>query len=841
MGLDRLAWRTLAARPLRSLLTTLGIALGVGVLAASLAMSAGIDAAIGRTVRDVVGSADLRVSAFLERGLSDATVETIRGTTGVEVVAPTIEQRTFLAPGSPGTATGARDAVTVVGIDPVAWSRLHELELVGGARLARPDEPSALVTESLADADGYVLGSELGIQGAGGLTSLRVIGIIAGPGPVAGAAGRTVIVPLAIARSTFGLDGVTRVDIGLAEGTTPSSVTSALADRLTTEPYVVASPGDLAAGLRASTADFQATTALVAAIVLFVGSFLIVNTLSMTVGERAREVGLLRAAGATRAQVVRFVLAGALVLGIVGSALGLVVGVLLGSLMAGSVRALTGFPAEVEGLDAGSLAVAFLVGVAITLAGATEPAVRAARISPVEALRARLDLPAVRRAQLRWLAALFLAVAVIALLAWPPAAGTTGADRALAVYAVLLGATLATPFLLPPLARVLGRPVAGMLRLEERLARGSLARDRSRTALTLGSLVVGLAMIVALGWTAQAARNAATAWLADVVPGDAIVTSIRPIAADEPVDVRATLGAVDGVATVTPIATFDLAIRGVRFDAAAIVGADFLEDGRLTFVSGERTPALRAIDAGGSAILPRIAADRLGLGAGDTISLALGPGRTLDLEVAGVVSRSLPGGGGEAILVGWGDASTAIGITGADVFAVRFEDDAGAGAFDALAAASRGLALEANPLERVQGAVTDALGRVFGLFDALALVAVLVAGLGIVNTLAMGVVERVREIGVLRAIGMTRRQASRMVVVEAAILGLVGAVLGAVVGLAVGLVLLVLSGGFAASAGIPWGSIAVAAILGLAGPAIAAWYPSRLASGVSIVRALKFE
>ena len=839
MGLDRLAWRILAARPLRTLLTTLGVALGVGVLSSSLAMSAGIEAAVDRTVRDVVGSADLRVAAFLEGGLSEATVEAIRMTDGIEVAAPSIERRTFL--GAPVTSAGAeaREAVTVVGIEPVAWSRLHELELVAGARLARIDEPSALITESLAEADGYILGSELRIQGHDQPTTLRVIGIIAGPGPVAGAAGRAVIVPVDVARSAFGLEGVTRVDIGLADGVSARDVAERLAERLTLEPYVLSSPADLAEGLRASTADFQATTALVAAIVLFVGSFLIVNTLSMTVGERAREVGLLRAAGATRAQVVRFVLAGALVIGIAGSAFGLVLGLLLGSLMAGSVRALTGFPAEVSSLNAGSLAVAFLVGVAITIAGAVEPAIQAARISPVEALRARLDLPATRRARLGWLALVFVAVAILALLAWPPAAGATGADRALGVYAVLLAATLATPFVLPPLARILGSPLAAFVRLEERLARGSLARDRSRTALTLGALVVGLAMIVALGWTAQAARNAATAWLADVVPGDEVVTSIRPIGPGEAI--RGQLAAIEGVRSVTPIATFDLAIRGLRFDAAAIVGADFLADGRLTFIDGERAAALRALDVGGAAILPLPAAERLGLGVGDTISLALGAGTTLDLRVVGVVERSIPGDGGEAILVGWRDASGPIGVPSADVFAVRFEDGAGPAAREALETAARDAALEANPLSRVQGAVTDALGRVFGLFDALALVAVLVAALGIVNTLAMGVVERVHEIGVLRAIGMTRRQASRMVVVEATILGLVGAVLGAVVGLGVGAVLLFLSGGLVASAGLPWASIAIAAVLGLAGPAIAAWYPSRLASRVSIVRALKFE
>ncbi len=839
MGLDRLAWRTLRARPLRTFLTILGVALGVGVLSASLAMSAGIDAAVDRTVRDVVGSADLRVDAFLEGGLSDATVEAIRETEGVEVIAPTIEKRTYLVAGTAGSAGGARDAVTIVGIDPVAYSRLHDLDLVAGARLARTDEPSALITESLAAADGYLLGSELTIQGAGEPVRLRVIGIVAGPGSLAGSAGRTVIVPLEIARSAFALDGVSRVDIGLASGATVADVTTALAVRLTTEPYILASPADLAAGLRASTADFQATTALVAAIVLFVGSFLIVNTISMTVGERAREVGLLRAAGATRFQVIRFVLVGALALGVAGSALGLLLGVFLGSLMAGSVRAFTGFSAEVVGLDASSLVIALLVGVTITLAGAVEPALRAARISPVEALRARLDLPWVRRARLGWLALVFIAVAFLALLVWPPAASAAGADRAMVVYAVLLAATLATPFLLPPMARILGSPLGAVLRLEERLARGSLARDRSRAALTLGSLVVGLAMIVALGWTAQAARNAATAWLADVVPGDSVVSSIRPIAPAE--GVGATLADVPGVRSVTPIATFDLAIRGIRFDAAAVVGMDILADGRLTFVEGDRVAALRALDAGGATILPKTVASRLGVRTGETITLALGGGSILELRVAGLVERSLPGGGGEAILVGWPDASGPIGIAGADVFAVRFEDGAGASAQTALEETARGLALEATPLSEIQGAVTDALGRIFGLFDALALVAVLIATLGIVNTLTMGVVERVREIGVLRAIGMTRGQASRMVVVEATVLGLVGAVLGAGVGLSIGFLMLVLSGGVQPSAGLPWASMGIAAVLGLAGAAIAAWYPSRLASRVSIVSALKFE
>jgi len=367
MGINRLAWRTLAARPVRTFLTMLGVALGVGVLSASLTLGAGLNAAIDRTVRDVVGSADLRVSAFLERGLSDATVDAIRGTAGVDIIAPTVERRTFLVQ-VPGTTPGG--AVTIVGIDPGPYGQLHPFDLVTGALLIRPDEPSAIISETLAEADGYGIGSELTVQGVGAPAHLRVIGIAAGPGPVAGAAGRTVFVPVQTARDIFGLAGVSRVDIGLGDGTSAAIAADRLADRLTTEPYVLSSPADLAAGLRASTADFQATLAMLAAIVLFVGSFLIVNTLSMTVSERAREVGLLRAAGATRRQVVRFVLAGAAAIGIVGSAIGLAAGAALGLIMAGSIRALTGFAPEVEGLSAGSLVLAFSVGLGITVAAA---------------------------------------------------------------------------------------------------------------------------------------------------------------------------------------------------------------------------------------------------------------------------------------------------------------------------------------------------------------------------------------------------------------------------------------------------------------------------------------
>jgi putative ABC transport system permease protein len=833
MGLNRLAWRMLAARPLRTLLTIAGIGLGVGVLAASLTLGAALDASIDRTVRDIVGHADLRVSAFLEQGLSNASLKTISSTPGVATTAAAIEHRTFL-----DSQTGdPQAAVTVLGVNPATYPQVHDLALVAGSGFTPNNEPVALVTQELAEHDHYTVGSPITLLGGGGEQQLRVVGILAGSGGVAGS-GRTVLVPISIARDVFQLSGATRVDIRLDPGADPGTVAKALADQMK-EPYVLSSPSDIAAGLRASAASFQGTAALIAAIVLFVGTFLIVNTLSMTIGERAREVGLLRMAGSTRGQVVRFVFSGAVVLGVVGSGLGVTIGSAFAYFLAATVSAATGVTAIVTSIDGPSALTSGAVGLGITILAAIEPALRAARISPFEAMRARFDLPSARAGRLGWIALVFVLVAVLALVAWPPAIAGAGAQRALLVYAVLLVATLLTPFFMRPMARLLGLPVSLVLRLEERLARGSLARDRSRTALTLGSLVVGLAMVVALGWSAQAARASANAWLQGVIPGDEVVSSIRPIGPDE--GIQEALAQQPGVARVTPIGTFDVAYRGFRLDAAAVVGADMLADGRLTTVTGDRSAALSGLDAGGTVILPEAIARRLGLEVGNTMSLLLAKGGQLDLRVTAVVERSIPATSGEAILVSWRDATDALGLVGADAYAVRFTPGASQSDRDNLSATATQYALEASPIAKIQGAVNDALSRVFGLFDVLAIIAVIVAALGIVNTLTMSVLERVRELGVLRAIGMSRRQAFRMVVVEAWVLGIVGVVLGAVVGVGVGVVMLAMGGTLAPVAGIPWAPIEVAAVLGLVLPIVAAIYPSRMAARVSIVQALQFE
>lgn len=840
-GLFPLGWRSLAARPVRTALTVLGIALGVAVLASAIATSEGIDGAISRTVTAVAGRADLSITAFDESGLSEGSVAAVSALPGVRVAAPSIQRRTYLVPALTA-APGEQAPVAVLGVDPVLDPKVRDLEVVRGSGLVRPDEPSALISETLAAATGLDVGSPLDLYGAADAPPaaghFRVVGILRGDGPVVGASGRVVVIPIAQAQALFSMPGVSGIDLVLQPDADPAAVTAGLRSAVQ-EPYVLSTPADLAASLRASTEDFRATMALIAAVALFVGAFLIFNTLSMTVSERVREVGLIRAAGATRRQIGWMVLAQAILLGIVGSALGLALGLLLAAFVSGFVGGAFGLRTVLQLSLTGWLTV-IGVGLLVTVSAALEPAARATRIPPIEALRARGEPGIEGRARLRWLIVVAVVVGLVGILLWPRGPMDPGLVRPLSVYGLMLAATLLVPFVLRPLARLAGLPFALTARVEERLARGALRRDRSRTALTVGALVVGIGLVVAVSTVAIDARRTATAWLAGVIPGDELITAITPVAIDESGPIPE-LAAVAGVERVSPLASFGVAYRGLRLDAAAVNGSDLAADGRLTFVAGDRAAALAAIDAGGSVILPKAQADRLGLGLGSTMTLAGPGGPGASLRVVGIVEHGLPGKGGEAIIVGWSDATSRFGVTGADALAVRFDPSAGSSVRTAVDEVARRLGLQPVPLAQVQGAVTDALDRVFGLFDALAIVAVVVAALGIVNTLWMDVAERVREIGILRAAGMTRRQVGRMVVVQAGIIGTVGAVLGIVTGLVAATVMLALTNGTLAPPDLAPQPLILAVVLGLGLAMLAAYYPARVAGRLPIVRAVRLE
>jgi putative ABC transport system permease protein len=838
----------------RSFLTIAGVALGVAVLFASLSAGATMDAAVDRAAADEMGRAVLRVQALEERGLSSVAVHVAEQAVGVSVAAPALERKTYLAVSPNQTASARLPApVTVLGIDPVREIALHDMPLASGRLLTATDGQSALICETMAAQERLAVGDSISLNGtvAAGPQPFRIVGIVQGDAPVPDAGGRLVFVPLGSAQTLFGTTGITRVDLGAQAGTSVDALTDELEKTINSEPYLLSRQADLAGSLRAETADFRSALLLVAAVVLFAGAFLIFNTLSMTVSERAREVGLLRAAGTTRSQVMSFVLLQALLLGVAGSVLGVLGGMCLAGLSLSWVQSAGPIALAAPAISAASIAIAIVVGLLVTLAAALEPAWRASRIPPVEALRRGPAAGVAGPARLRWLFLIFGVLGVAALAIWPGssggavgtggvAAGGSGMWGPLAVYGLFFLAVLLVPLLLGPLLRVAGIPFR-VFRNEERLARSSLARDPSRTALTAGALVVGLAMVVALGTAAQNVHKIGTAWLAETIPGSEVLTSIRPVSTTDPI--RAELAAMPGVRSVSPIGLFGVPYQGVRQEAAAIVGRDYLADGRLVFVSdgGDRTAALTALDAGGSVVLPESLADQGGIHVGDELTFATGPS-SARLRVAGIVAHSIPAGSQEAILVGWPDATDLFGVAGADFYAVRYASGQESSSRGALDAAALQYAFEPNSLDRVQGTLGDALDRIFRLLDGLALIAVLVAGLGLANTYSMSVLERVREIGVLRATGMSSRQVWGMVVVEAGLLGISGAIVGALVGLIAGALLVVWSsGGFDIAFEPPWVSIAVAVVFGVLVSIAASIYPAGLASRLSIVQALQHE
>ena len=309
------------------------------MLVAGLVLNAALDAAVDRSVADLLGRADVRVAAFEEQGLSPESVAAAATTPGVATVAPTLERRTYPLPS--GAAAALPAPLTVVGIERAADPAVRDRPLAAGAPLGTGDDDGALVSAALAREDGLGVGATITLLGdpAAPPTVFRIVGVLAPTPGDPDPGGRTVVVALEAAQRLFATDRVTAVDLLLADGADTAGVIAELERRLTVEPYTLSTPADLAAALEAATAEIRAAIALVAAVALFGGAFLIFNTLSMTVAERARDVGLLRAAGMTRRQVILMVLISAAYLGVVGVALGLLAGI---ALAAGAVALLAG-------------------------------------------------------------------------------------------------------------------------------------------------------------------------------------------------------------------------------------------------------------------------------------------------------------------------------------------------------------------------------------------------------------------------------------------------------------------------------------------------------------------
>ncbi|MDQ2757714.1 MAG: ABC transporter permease, partial [Actinomycetota bacterium] len=647
-----------------------------------------------------------------------------------------------------------------------------------------------------------------------------------------------VLVDDATARRTFARDGrVASISLTAAPGVSQETLRAAVAAVLPASAEAVTGASLEQAGqasLQTGLGFFTTFMLAFAGVALFVGSFIIVNTFSMVVAQRTRELALLRAIGASRRQVMTVVLAEAGIVGVVGSLLGVGLGLLIAAGAEALIRTLLGAELGV-GLPLALPTVVWsvAVGTLVTLAAATLPALKAARTPPVAAMSLDAAM-APRGLRLRGLSAgVVLAVGVLLLVlgvtrtaaAWGPA----GAGAALCVLGVLLAAPVAAR----PVVRVVTWPFEVVVHTVAKLARENALRVPRRTATTASALMIGLALISGISVLASSAKASTTRDVGLQLSSDFVLSG-------------------GGSPVPETVATRAADIPQVR-SASALSGVD-VHTGSFSSIATATT----ATGLADSFVLSTVAGDLGSLG-GHTVLVdattatarSWQVGETLDATVGTLVHQRLTVGGiftdsagfSSHVIVDRSLYLAAVPATSRRDVGVYVRADPGAD-LTVLRASLVGLVKpylvvsvqDGQEYAAAQGASIDVL---INLLYVLLLFSVVVAVLGIVNTLALSVFERIREIGLLRAIGLRRRQLASMITIEAVATAVFGAVLGTLLGLGLGIAL---QHGLATQGlgvlAIPWGLIATLLVSSALVGVVAAALPSIRAVRLGILEAI---
>jgi putative ABC transport system permease protein len=582
--------------------------------------------------------------------------------------------------------------------------------------------------------------------------------------------------------------------------------------------------------------SFLPTILLVfAGIATFVGAFLIFNTFTITMAQRQREFALLRALGAGRGQVRAMVATEALTVGLLGATLGLAAGFAVAPGLRAMIKGLgVDLPTTATVFSGRTILVGFLVGLAVTAAASLLPARRATRVAPVEALRDAAAPPGRGRVP-RGPVLAGVALGLVGMVSLGVAlAGSVEGDTGTAFAGggaglLFLAATLISPVLVGPLARLLGRPLQRLFGLPGRLAQDNAARQPGRTAITSSALMIGLALVVFATVFAAGLRTTLRGDIERVVAAPVVVQATGGSFSGVPTSIVGAIQRATGVESAGGVGFSRIAVGGRRV-SLTIFDAEALRSGlvRLQRTDGGGT----AGDPGvGRAYVTDTVAASIGARAGRTLVARGTNGEDHPLRIVGIVKGSASAVSG---IVVNGRTAAEFGTT-QPFFVVA---DGGVGAvrqaiardYPAAEVLTRG-----DWITDQTGQVNQLLGLVYGLLG----LSVLVALFGIVNTLTLSIQERIRELGLLRAVGATRAQVRRMVLLEAVITALLGALLGAALGFVLAAAVGATLDGFALS--IPIGQIVLLVVLtGILG-VVAAIRPARRAAQVEGLEAIAGE
>nr|WP_218007987.1 FtsX-like permease family protein [Herbidospora sakaeratensis] len=570
-----------------------------------------------------------------------------------------------------------------------------------------------------------------------------------------------------------------------------------------------------------------------AGVAVFVGSFMIFNTFTILVVQRIRELALLRAVGAARSQVTRMVLGEALGIGFVGSTLGVLAGVGLSYVLRLGFEQFAGgaqVPLRTPVITPATVAWSYAVGMVVTVLAAYLPTRRAAKIPPVAALRHDVTLT---RRSTRFRLVAGTVVALIGVLAMGGGVASGEADAAVLVVGggvlVLIALTMLSPFLSRPVIAVLGWPVARLGGTVGELSKENARRDPRRTSATAAAMMIGLTLVTVSTVVAGSLSASADARVNGQFAAD-LSLEARGLTGfgQETVDAVA---AVPGVSSVTPVRTGAMKIGGEQASVLVADAAALAKPASLTLESGVLPgPADLLVQSS-------LAAER-GWRAGQNVEAQFPDRSTAQLKIAGVYADNEVAG--LPIIVG-----TAAYRAHADAGLIQRAfvdlDDGSAGqARQAVLTALRAHpTVTAKDRETLRADARQEIDQVLNLIVVLLVLSILIAALGIVNTLSLSVMERSREIGLLRAVGMGRGQVRGMIGYESVVVSLFGAVLGLLLGVAIGWALQrVMAGDGMEVLDLPYDRLGLyllsAVLIGIA----AAVWPARRAAGMNVLRAI---
>jgi len=857
-----IARRHLTERPGRTAITLCGIALGVSVSVAIRTANVEVLRSFEESVTTVAGRATLEVSGG-ELGLDERVITEVRQHPGVRSAEPVIHQATQVAAGAQRGRT-----LVVLAFDLLSATEMKafRLRVTEGAE---PDlngllEPDTLFIGGRLAADrGLRVGDRLELLAGTRKVALIVRGIIESERGLASVWDHLALMDIAAAQSVFGLTGrLDRIDIE-TEPDQPIAKVQAELEGTLPPPLTVRRPAHRNEQVERMLRAFQLNLMTLSAVGLLIGLLLVYNTVSFAVVQRRREIGILRAVGMTRAGVCMLFLGEAALMGLLGGVLGSVIGAALARTLVAMVsRTVSELYVPVPSLLAGAPVLVAVplstaiesgtVGVAVSMLGALAPSLDAGRTAAARAL-APGEYEATQTLRTGRLAGTGLGALLLAgALAMPGPINGVPVFGYGSALCLLIGLSC----LAPAVVRAIGGAArwAGWTRLGGLggLAADQVGRAPGRNAVTVSALMIGVTIMVGVGVMIQSFRQTVEVWIDQTVLADLIVAPHSWLQGEEagmlskrlPLAWSEMVAALPGVAAVDTYRDLTVDLQGRRL---ALVSRDLrvhAERSRYLFMNGRSSDVLRRTIEEQGVVISEVLANTFGTHAGDTIQL-LTPAGERGFPVVGVF-YDYATDGGKIVMdralyrqVWQDDTTTVIAVyldPGADPEIARRRIE------EALRDEGHLVVISNAELKREILAIFD---RTFMVTYALELIAVVIALLGIINTLVTAVLERQRELATLRAVGARREQIKRLVLWEASYLGLSGGALGLLGGLLLALLLVEVinkqSFGWSIQLLIPAGLLAKALALTIGAALVAGYLPARWAARQPIVEGLRYE